>query len=124
MATTTTYASALTTMRTFAINHGFNDADVLAKIDKLIAQKASKRTDAKSKVRLANEGLANELVKLVRAANVDKFTNAWVRDNMNDVATAAKATAVLNAAVDLRLVERHVVAKSATRNELFYTLCC
>lgn len=123
MATTTTYAVALTTIKDFAINAGFDNDEVIAKIDNLIKQKSKRNAkDGKSAARVKNEDTATNVVDVARAQNVERIDNKWVRENIEGVNSPARATAVLNAAVDLGLIERHIVAKSATRNELYYTI--
>ena len=52
--------------------------------------------------------------------NVTTINNKWVRDNINGVNTAARATAVLKVAVDLGYLTSEVIQKSATRSELTY----
>lgn len=128
MATTTTYAVALTTIKDFAINAGFDNTEVIEKINKLIEQKSkSKAKDGKSDARKLNETIANDVVARMVNENVNRIDNKWVRENFPTLPdgknnSAARATAILNAAVDLELIERHIVAKSATRNELYYTI--
>lgn len=120
---TITYASALTTIKAFAIEQGFDNAEVIEKIDKLIAQKATKTTSGKkSRARINNEQLANVLVATMREKGVTEIRAAWVRENLNSVNTAPKAVAVLNAATDMGLLKKSTVKKSETRNEFVFTL--
>jgi len=123
MATTMTYANALTTIKAFAIDNGFDNKEVIEKIDKLIAQKATKTNNGKkSRARVNNEQLANVLVKLMQDKGVNEIRAAWVRENLDGVSTSPKAVAVLNAATDLGLLHKHTVKKSETRNEFVFTL--
>lgn len=120
---TITYASALTTIKAFAIEQGFDNAEVIEKIDKLIAQKATKTTSGKkSRARINNEQLANVLVATMREKGVNEIRAAWVRENLDSVNTAPKAVAVLNAATDMGLLTKSTVKKSETRNEFVFTL--
>lgn len=120
---TITYAASLTSLKNYAVEHGFNDKAVLAKIDKLIAQKATKSTSGKkTQARIANERLANELVQLMNQKGVKEIRAAWVRENLYGVATGPKAVAILNAATDMGLLNKHTVEKSATRKEFVFTL--
>ena len=122
MATTITYANALTTLKAFALDNGFDNTEVIEKIDKLIAQKATKTNNRKSKARVANEQLANELVQLMQKKGVNEIRAAWVRENLQGVSTSPKAVAVLNAATDLGLLHKHTIRKSETRNEFLFTI--
>lgn len=124
MATTTiTYVSALTSVLNFAKDNGFDNEEVIAKVQKLIDQKGKGKTpNGKSQARKANEKLAEALVDTMRNRNLSTFNNKLVREYVEGINTAAKATAVLNVAVDMGLVERQIVAKSATRNKIVYTL--
>lgn len=120
---TITYASALTTIKAFAVEQGFDNAEVIEKIDKLIAQKATKTTSGKkSRARINNEQLANVLVATMREKSVNEIRAAWVRENLDSVNTAPKAVAVLNAATDMGLLTKSTVKKSETRNEFVFTL--
>lgn len=128
MANTVTYANALASIRDFAVDNGFNNDEVVKKINKLIEQKTKTKTNnGKSDARKMNEDIAKDVAKVATENDVDKITNKWVRDNFPVLPdgknnNAARATAILNAGVDLELLERHIVAKSATRNELYYTV--
>lgn len=123
MATTITYALALTTIKNFAIEKGFNDKDVIDKIDKLIAQKTTKsKSGTKSKARETNEKIARDVAKLMIAKNVTEIRASWVRDNMPTVASVPKAVAVLNAATEEGILIQKIIKKSPTRNEFVYTL--
>lgn len=124
MATTTiTYVSALTSVLNFAKDNGFDNEEVITKVQKLIDQKGKGKTpNGKSQARKANEKLAEVLADTMRSHNLFTFDNKHVREYVEGINTAAKATAVLNVAVDMGLVERQIVAKSATRNEIMYTL--
>lgn len=120
---TITYASALTTIKAFAIEQGFDNEEVIEKIDKLIAQKATKTTSGKkSRARINNEQLANVLVATMREKGVNEIRAAWVRENLDSVNTAPKAVAVLNAATDMGLLTKSTIKKSETRNEFVFTL--
>lgn len=123
MATTITYALALTTIKDFAVEHGFDNDEVIAKVDKLIAQKAPKgKAGSKSKARKANEDTAREVAELMRKQGVDQIKAAWVRDNIATVASVPKAVAILNAAAEEGILVQKVIAKSPTRNEFVYVL--
>lgn len=117
-----TYVSALTTILDYAKNNGFDNNEVIEKVQKLIEQKTKAKTPSgKSIARKTNEAIADLLIGEMDVKNVTKVDNKWVRDNVEGVNTAAKATAVLNVAVDMGLLERHMEPKSATRNTLYYT---
>lgn len=117
MATTTTYAVALTTIRDFAKANGFDNEEVIEKIDKLIAQKTKTRANTgKSEARKANERMAHDIVNVMEFGNIEVIDNKWVRDNIDGVNSPARATAVLNVATDMGLLKRNVIAKSASRN--------
>lgn len=117
-----TYVSALTTVLDYAKNNGFDNNEVIEKVQKLIDQKNKVKTPSgKSIARKTNEAIADLLIGEMDVKNVTKVDNKWVRDNVEGVNTAAKATAVLNVAVDMGLLERHMEPKSATRNTLYYT---
>ena len=117
MATTITYASALTTIKTYAVEHGFDNTEVIEKIDKLILQKSKSKTNTgKSQARKANESMAQTIIEVMTANDVNVIDNKWVRDNIDGVNSAARATAVLNVATDMGLLTRNVIRKSASRN--------
>ena len=123
MATTITYAVALATLKDFAVSAGFDNEEVIDKVDKLIAQKTRARVNTgKSKARKANEELAQCIVDTMLHDGVVSIDNRWVRENIDGVASPARATAVLNVAVEMDLLHRNIVAKSATRNVCTYTL--
>lgn len=117
-----TYVSALATILNFAKDNGFDNNEVIEKVQKLIDQKSKAKTPSgKSVARKTNEAIADLLIGEMDVKNVTKVDNKWVRDNVEGVNTAAKATAVLNVAVDMGLLERHIKSKNATRNTLYYT---
>jgi len=119
----TTYLSALNTIKAFAVNNGFEDAEVLAKIDALIAQKSPKgKTGEKSPTRKANENLARDIIAAMERANADDIEAAWVKDNVDGINSPAKAVAVLNVANDMGLLVCKRVEVSATRSKLVYSL--
>jgi len=124
MATTKiTYASALDTIKAFALEHGFDNVEVIEKIDTLIAQKS--KTSANKKESDAHKEAverANELVSIMREKGVTTIDNKFVRDNVMFVDSAPKATSVLKAAVELGYLKKEVVQKSATRSVLSFTL--
>lgn len=123
MATTITYATALSTIIDFAKANGFEDTEVLAKVEKLRDQKATHKTNGgKSKARQDNELLAQQVADAIRANSLDEVRASWVREHVNGINTVPKAVAVLNAGVDAGILKSRVVAKSATRNELLYSV--
>lgn len=123
MANTITYAQALTTIRDFATENGFDNKEVLEKINKLIEQKTKVRTNTgKSKARKANEVAAQQVVSIMKEKGLQYIDNKWVRDNIDGVNSAARATAVLNVATDMNLLHRNVIARSASRNTFTFTL--
>ena len=123
MANTVTYAVALKSAIDFLKSNGYDNEDVIAKLEKLASQKATKsNTGKKSPARAKNEELAQILVQTMRDANVDEIRAAWVRDNVEGINTVPKAVAVLNVANDMGLLITEKRAKSATRNELIYKL--
>ena len=120
---TTTYFSALSTIIDFAVSHGFNDKDVIEKVEKLRDQKQTKsKTGEKSQARKDNENFAKVLVQTMQDKDVNEIRAAWVKDNVEGINTVPKGVAVLNVAVDLGLLASRTVAKSATRNEIVYYL--
>ena len=122
MATKITYFAALSSVIDFLKANDF-DSEVVERLETLKAQKATKtNTGTKSKARVENERLAHQLIDTMRAENVTEIRAAWVRENLEGVNTAPKAVAVLNAATDLNLLTKSVVAKSPTRNEFVFTL--
>lgn len=119
----TTYLSALTTIKQFATDNGFDNADVLAKINALIAQKSPKgKSGEKSPTRKANEKLARNIVAAMKRANADDIEAAWVKNNVDGINSPAKAVAVLNVANDMGLLVCKRVEVSATRSKLVYSL--
>ena len=123
MATTTTYASALLTAIKFMEDNGFDNKEVMDKLQKLYAQKSPKGNKGeKSQARKDNEKFAKTLVDTMREKDADSIRVGWVRDNIEGVNSPAKAVAVLNVAVELGLVTRETVKKSATRSEFVYHL--
>lgn len=123
MATNVTYAKALITIKDFAVANGFNDEEVINKIDKLIIQKDTRgKTGKKSSARVENEKTARVIAETMRTNGIDEIKASWVRDNISGVNTVPKAVAILNAAIDEGILVVHKVEKSATRNELFYRL--
>lgn len=124
MATTkVTYASALTTMKDFAVNAGFDDTEVIEKINNLIAQK-SKTSANKEESEAHKEAVqrAKELHDIMLEQGVTTIDNKYVRDHVMFVDSAPKATSVLKAAVELGFLKKEIVQKSATRNVLSFTL--
>lgn len=121
MASNVTYASALADIREFAVSHGYDNTEVIEKIDALIFQKTS-RTRKKSSRRIHNEKLAVELVELMKRVGADDVVCAWVTQNFDGVSSSRAAVPVLNVAVDEGLLERYAVQKSATRSEFHYKL--
>lgn len=123
MATKITYLSALNTIKKFAIDNGFEDADVLAKIDALIAQKSPKGNNGKkSTTRKANEDLARNIIAAMELHDMHDIEAAWVKDNVDGINSPAKAVAVLNVANDMGLLVCRRVEVSATRSKLVYSL--
>lgn len=123
MANTVTYAVALSSAIDFLKSNGYDNEDVIAKLEKLASQKATKsNTGKKSAARTKNEELAQILVQTMRDAEVDEIRAAWVRDNVEGINTVPKAVAVLNVANDMGLLITEKRAKSATRFELIYKL--
>lgn len=123
MANTVTYATALTTMRDFAIANGFDNTEVIDKINALVAQKSKTNANkGKTEARKKNEVAAQNIIDVMNAQNVNEIDNKWVRDNIADINSPARATAVLNVAVDMGLLNRNIITKSATRNTCTYTL--
>ena len=119
----TTYLSALNTIKAFAVDNGFEDADVLAKIDTLIAQKSPKGNKGeKSKARKDNEVFARALIAAMESHNVNDIEAAWVKNNIDGINSPAKAVAVLNVANDMGLLVCKRVEVSATRSKLVYSL--
>lgn len=123
MATNVTYATALVSMRDFALSAGFDNSEVIEKVNKLIEQKSTTSArKGKTQARKDNESIAHDLVAAMRDSGVTTIQNKWVRENFNSAFKPAKVTAILNVAVELGLLERDIVAKSASRNELYYNL--
>jgi len=123
MANKITYASAIATIVEFAKANGFDNKEVIEKMEKLYAQKLSKgNTGKKSAARKANEELAEKVATRMRAMNVDTIRAAWVRDNVDGINTVPKAVAVLNVAVDLGVLQSEAVQKTPTRKELVFHL--
>jgi hypothetical protein len=123
MASNVTYVSALTTIIEFAKTNNFDNTEVLEKLEKLRDQKATRNnTGRKSPARKENEILAKAIVEKMIAKDAAEIRAAWVRDNVDGINTIPKATAVLNVAIDMGLIEKTVIAKSATRNECVYSL--
>ena len=121
MAANITYVSALTNVLNFARDNGYANTDELEKVQKLIDQKSKGKTnEGKSDARKANEAIADTIPSKMEQLGVTTINNKWVRDNINDVNTAARATAVLKVAVDLGYLTSEVIQKSATRSELTY----
>jgi hypothetical protein len=122
MASNITYASALTTIIEFAAENGFDNQDVMDKLITLRDQKATTKKGRKSDAREENERLAQEVANAMQHQNLTEIRATWVRDNIVGVNTVPKATAVLAVAVDMGLLNKIVVNKSATRNELVYVI--
>ena len=120
--TKVTYASALATIKNFAIEAGFDNTEIIEKIDNLIAQKSKAPTAKESEAHKEAVERAKELVNIMREQGVTTIDNKYVRDNVMFVDSAPKATSVLKVAVELGYLKREVVQKSATRNVLSYTL--
>ena len=123
MANTVTYAAALDSIIAFATDNGFDNQEVLDKLKNLRAQKETKsKVGQKSQARKDNEKLANAIVDAMVKADVTEVRAAWVKDNVDGINTTPKATAVLKVAIDMGILEKNIVQKSATRSELSYTL--
>ena len=123
MANTITYANALATIRDFAVENGFDNDEVVEKINKLIEQKTKTTANTgKSKARKDNEETVKAVVNLMREVGATEIDNKWLRDNVEGINSPARATAVFNAGVDMGMFNRNVHQKSATRNTLTYTL--
>ena len=122
MASTITYASALNTIIEFATENGFDNQDVMNKLITLRDQKATTKKGKKSDARKENEQLAQEVINAMQHHNLTEIRATWVRDNIIGVNSVPKATAVLTVAVDMGLLNKIVVNKSATRNELLYVI--
>lgn len=123
MANTVTYANALATIRDYAVENGFDNKEVIEKINNLIKQKTkTKANTGKSKARKDNEETVKAVVNLMRETGVTEIDNKWLRENVEGVNSPARATAVFNAGVDMGTFVRNVHTKSATRNTLTYTL--
>lgn len=123
MANAITYAAALDSIITFATNNGFDNQEVIDKLKTLRSQKETKsKAGQKSQAREDNEKLANTIVEAMIKANVNEVRAAWVKDNVDGINTTPKATAVLKVAIDMGILEKNIVQKSATRSELSYTL--
>ena len=123
MASKITYASALNTLKAFAVENGFDNKEVIAKINTLIEQK-SKTSANKEESEAHKEARerAGELVNIMRDKGITTIDNKFVRDNVPFVDSAPKATSVLKVAVELGYLQKEVVQKSATRSVLSYTL--
>lgn len=118
-----TYASALSTILAFARDNGFEDADVLVKLDKLASKYAPVANGEKSEARKDNEKLAARIYRALVEREVSTFDNSKLRELFpNLVKSPARGTAILNAGVDMGLFTRNVVQKSATRNILTYSV--
>lgn len=117
-----TYASALTTIKNFAIEAGFDNTEIIEKIDNLITQKSKAPNAKESEAHKEAVERAKELVSIMREKNITTIDNKFVRDHVMFVDSAPKATSVLKVAVELGYLKREVVQKSATRNVLSYTL--
>jgi hypothetical protein len=123
MANTVTYAAALDSIIAFATDNGFDNQEVLDKLKNLRAQKETKsKAGQKSQARKDNEKLANAIVDAMVKADVTEVRAAWVKDNVDGIDTTPKATAVLKVAIEMGILEKNIVQKSATRSELSYTL--
>lgn len=123
MANTLTYAVALDIIMAFAKEHDFDNEEVMNKLTTLRNQKATKAgAGKKSDARKKNEVLAQSVIDTMLAKDASEIRAGWVKDNVDGINTPAKATAVLNVAVDMGLLTRNVIAKSATRNEYVYTI--
>lgn len=120
MATTITYASALSDMREFAIAHGYDNSAVIEKVDALIFQKTSK-TRKKSAARVENERLAAIVAAAMLKKGVFDIPSRWVAENVPEVTSARRAVAILNAGVDMGIITRRSHKKTATRSEFRYT---
>lgn len=120
---TITYAVALSNAINVLKEHTPEDTATINKLTDLYKQKTKKReTTEKSDARKTNEGIVDNLLVIARQQNLEQINNKWLRENVDGVKSPAHATAVLKLAVNMGKLTPHTVQKSATRNELFFTL--
>jgi len=118
----TTYFDALSAAIDFLNDHGFDNEEVIDKLNALRAQKATKaKGNKKSAARVKNEELAHIVADAIRAHG-GEVRASWVRDNVSEIVTTPKAVAVLNVGVELGIIQNRKVEKSATRSELLYSV--
>lgn len=114
MATTITNVSALTAIVEFALSNGFEDQDVVEKVQRHIAQlsKPSKKPEGPTKTQLINQNLISRVVEHMQttgAAMTVKDVAAWLSENCGDtvgLCSTQKATALLTQAVKGGMLSR------------------
>lgn len=106
MANTLTNVTALTVLVEFARDNGFDDAEVLGKVEKHIAQlaKPSKKPEGPTKEQMRNALMLDALVAHMRASGAAytvKDAAAWLSENYEGagLVSTQKATALLTKAV-------------------------
>ena len=87
-------------------------AEVQEVLNKMLAQLSKPRAKAVSKARLANEGLAKKLAKMLPAEGIG--SKGIVGFGLPEVATTQKAAAVMRVAEELGLVQKVVDKKNIT----------
>lgn len=120
---TTTYFTALSTAIDFLKANDFDNQDVIDKLTTLRDQKATKaKNGQKSTARKGNEVLAQNVVDAIRNSGETEVKAAWIRDNVDGINTTPKAVAVINVGIDMGILKSRRIEKSATRNELVYSV--
>ena len=102
-----TRANATTEIVEFAKANGYDNAEVLEVMDKIVASFNRKPAEKQvSKARIKNENVVEKLWKL--AQNVDSFTWKWAVENLNDpeVQTSQKIVAIMRLGIELGKFEK------------------
>lgn len=118
-----TYASALNTIIAFATDNGFDNEEVMEKLRKLAAQKATNNgtMGRKSKARRDNEIAARKVRDIMLTKNATDVTAKWVVENYPTALTMPKCIAILNAGDDEGILIKRKVDVSATRSQYLYS---
>ena len=120
---TITYAIALSNAINALKEHTPEDTATINKLTDLYKQKTKKReTTEKSDARKTNEGIIENMLVIAREHGLEQINNKWLRENVEGVRSPSHATAILRLAVNMGKLTVHPVKKSASRNELFFTL--
>lgn len=111
---TETRATQLTTILEFAKLNGFEgNTD---KLEKVLAQwtapRERKSSNQPSKVALANQAKADEVLALMPEG--EAITNVWVTEHVNDVMTTNKAAVIMGILVNRGAVTKQKVGKVMT----------